>query len=746
MQDLTPIGLQRQINRLSKLKYKQILYSDGPLSGPSSCCHVLGIDNSSGDIYYKDESGNWALIASGGGDAWLLGGNVGIDPDVNFIGTTDDVPFTIRVNNEKAGYISSDQGIIAPNTSFGYRALEAITDGDDNVAFGRLALCSLTTGNDNVAIGEFAGGIANLGITDGSFNTLIGDECGSNINGDNNTFIGALSGFGDTHFSTALINNNIGIGSFAGRYNNTESDRVFINSLDRIDYNGDQTESPIYIQQNSAITNQLIRINGSLGVNIYPTSILQTNGSFGANVTYVGEDTTLDASHYAVLVDASAGDVVISLPTVTTSFGRIYNIKKIDDSANIVTIDGSGTQRIDGSFTKTLSTRWASIQIQNDGTFAWYSSATVGTIPSLTSTYVGYGDGSNLLTGSDQFTYDGTNLALGQDGVNLTFFARGDNHNVYIGDLDAETNGNQIRLTNTANLAYYDNTAHTGKFGINTNAPDVALTVFGDTKIYNSTYGDGFLSVYPSAGTATIGDGGSFVNGTQLTIVDGDNKGFFTNGATTGKFGINTSTPSVALDVVGSGKFDITGANSFKVIETGNGNKFILADLTVNQYGIGDLDGNNNNTSLFIDDATETYVFSNSSATVQVNNLSGTGSRAVLADASGVLSASGASFHSYRTTSISGNITSNDYTVSINNTAATVTLTLPDATTNIGQIFVIKRKSSTDIGIITIDTAGGNIEDPTSGVYASTFLLPTKGNPYSTIQVQSNGTDYEVIN
>src|SRR5215211_5671619 len=34
---------------------------------------------------------------------WLLGGNAGTNPFANFIGTTDDVPFNIRVNNESAG-------------------------------------------------------------------------------------------------------------------------------------------------------------------------------------------------------------------------------------------------------------------------------------------------------------------------------------------------------------------------------------------------------------------------------------------------------------------------------------------------------------------------------------------------------------------------------------------------------------------------------------------------------------------
>ena len=88
-------------------------------------------------------------------------------------------------------------------------------------------------------------------------------------------------------------------------------------------------------------------------------------------ITTVSASTSLDASYYTIIVDASSGDVTLSLPPVTTYPGQIYYIKKIDNSANIVTIDGSGAETIDGVLTQLLTTQYQKIVIQNNG-ISWY--------------------------------------------------------------------------------------------------------------------------------------------------------------------------------------------------------------------------------------------------------------------------------------------------------------------------------------------------------------------------------------
>ena len=69
--------------------------------------------------YYYWSGTEWLKIStgagSGSGTAWLLTGNAGTVDGTNFIGTTDNVPFNVRVNNQKAGRIDH----ILNNTSLG---------------------------------------------------------------------------------------------------------------------------------------------------------------------------------------------------------------------------------------------------------------------------------------------------------------------------------------------------------------------------------------------------------------------------------------------------------------------------------------------------------------------------------------------------------------------------------------------------------------------------------------------------
>lgn len=87
------------------------------------------------------------------------------------------------------------------------------------------------------------------------------------------------------------------------------------------------------------------------------------------------------------------------------------------------------------------------------------------------------------------------------------------------------------------------------------------------------------------------------------------------------KFGINTSTPSVALDVVGRIKVDATGAGD-NVIKSPYDN--ILGDQDNGIYI--NISGSNNDNVIYL-----------TGAPVTVSNLSGTGTRGVTADAGGVL-------------------------------------------------------------------------------------------------------------
>lgn len=71
------------------------------------------------------------------------------------------------------------------------------------------------------------------------------------------------------------------------------------------------------------------------------------------------------------LVDASGGAVVLNLrPAMEWETKRI-SVKKIDASANTVTIDANGVETIDGSATKVISTQYASLELVSQGGAVW---------------------------------------------------------------------------------------------------------------------------------------------------------------------------------------------------------------------------------------------------------------------------------------------------------------------------------------------------------------------------------------
>ncbi len=148
--------------------------------------------------YYYWSSTAWLRLASGtlSGTGWLHTGNAGTVDGTNFIGTTDNIPFNIRVNNQKAGRIDNTLN----NTFLGYLAGNANTTGTNITANGAFALYSNTIGNSNTGNGASA----LTSNTTGSNNTANGvDALRSNTTGDNNT----ASGTGALSSNTAESNN-----------------------------------------------------------------------------------------------------------------------------------------------------------------------------------------------------------------------------------------------------------------------------------------------------------------------------------------------------------------------------------------------------------------------------------------------------------------------------------------------------------------------------------------------------------
>ena len=178
---------------------------------------------------------DWQTIVSKSG--WSLTGNKGINLATNFIGTTDNSPLIIKINNAKAGFIDSGTN----NTGMGFRTLDSITTGTDNLALGYKALMSNSDGINNSAIGSNA----LLSNTTGSYNTASG--MGSlilNSTGDLNTAYGVLSlnsniagsentaiGTNSLYFNKASYNTALGYQSLAKNTTGTDNTALGLSAL-----------------------------------------------------------------------------------------------------------------------------------------------------------------------------------------------------------------------------------------------------------------------------------------------------------------------------------------------------------------------------------------------------------------------------------------------------------------------------------------------------------------------------------
>lgn len=96
------------------------------------------------------------------------------------------------------------------------------------------------------------------------------------------------------------------------------------------------------------------------------------NGEFDDLRALFSETATFTVGHQGTyLVDATSGAVTVNLPAASSSEGWVVVVKKIAGGGTAVTVDGNGSETIDGSTTKTLSSNWDFVRLVCNGT-AWF--------------------------------------------------------------------------------------------------------------------------------------------------------------------------------------------------------------------------------------------------------------------------------------------------------------------------------------------------------------------------------------
>lgn len=320
-----------------------------------------------GIIYNSDYSANFtarSLIDKGYADAtyagvssaWKTTGNSGTVDGTNFIGTTDNIPFNIKVNNQKAGRIDNtlentfwgyqagnDNTLGIQNTANGFNALEANTTGNYNTAIGYKALFTNTTAQDNSAFGKDAL-YTNLS---GSLNTAIGNSSlYLNSVGERNTAIGYAAGF------RSVGDANVFIGYYSGSYE-TGSNKFFVDNRERTNEADARIKSMIYGVFGATIATQTITINGQF----------QINEGNQASEKVLTSDANGVATWGNIVSSATYTATITAVANCTVTATAIGHYQRI---GNVVTVGVQPT--IDATVTLTLTTAEISLPIPSNFT------------------------------------------------------------------------------------------------------------------------------------------------------------------------------------------------------------------------------------------------------------------------------------------------------------------------------------------------------------------------------------------
>lgn len=136
------------------------------------------------------------------------------------------------------------------------------------------------------------------------------------------------------------------------------------------------TNSQIYIDIIGSVNQNLANYPGThsaftVGVGVY---LGLTNAS--AINFYVQTKAVADSPYTLVSeagylrCNAVGGNMTVNLPAAIGN-GRLVTIKKIDSSANTVTVDGNASETLDGATTKVLTTQYEVIQFIDAATGVW---------------------------------------------------------------------------------------------------------------------------------------------------------------------------------------------------------------------------------------------------------------------------------------------------------------------------------------------------------------------------------------
>jgi len=109
------------------------------------------------------------------------------------------------------------------------------------------------------------------------------------------------------------------------------------------------------------------------------TGAFKTGAGRQKKCTTVTTNTTLDGNYHHIFVDATAGNVTITLPTLANSVtsdgcGFEFVIHRVDASGNTVTVDGNGSETLNGVASIDVNTQYSTLKvIARSAATGWYT-------------------------------------------------------------------------------------------------------------------------------------------------------------------------------------------------------------------------------------------------------------------------------------------------------------------------------------------------------------------------------------
>jgi hypothetical protein len=227
-----------------------------------------------GFFIFRGGSVNAWEIQLSSSTGWSTTGNSGTNPATNFVGTTDDQDLVFKVNNQKAGRLSSTASTLygyqagnantaIHNTFVGWGSGKANTNSDNNIAIGYNALSSQSYNNGGTSWDGF-----NLAIGNGA---LASNQPSSTSIGIQNTAIGH-----NTLTSNTKGLKNTAIGYSALRNNTTAGNNVAIG------------DNALYTQSYNNGNSSYSTWNTAIGIDALFNNQPAGTGSSGNNNTAVG--------------------------------------------------------------------------------------------------------------------------------------------------------------------------------------------------------------------------------------------------------------------------------------------------------------------------------------------------------------------------------------------------------------------------------------------------------------------------